>query len=208
MSNDGTSGNQQSSSPIGNIQLPADLGEKLFRLRDYTPIPLIIMMLWLAHPFVLSVTVGLIMVVVGELLRVYAVSFIGGVSRTRTESTGGNVISEGPFAYTRNPLYIGNFLISVGFAVYSGSILVILLTIGLFVFQYHHIVNYEEGLLMARFGTPYDEYMRRVPRWLPSHVPALDDLKWPESFTPAIRSEKRTLTAIALMIVALLITSL
>ncbi len=56
----------------------------------------------------------------GELLRLYAVAFIGSVSRTRSESTGAQVVTTGPFGYVRNPLYVGNFLITMGVTVYGG----------------------------------------------------------------------------------------
>jgi protein-S-isoprenylcysteine O-methyltransferase Ste14 len=192
---------------ILGVPVPDDLGEMLFKLRDYTPIPLIIIMLMMADAGVLSVSLGMLLIFAGELLRIYSVAFIGSISRTRSDNTGAELIRTGPFAYTRNPLYIGNFLISFGFAVYSGSFIVMILTAALFAFQYHHIIAYEEVLLAGRFGADYDRYRQQVPRWFPSRLPSLDQIEWPGNFSPALRSEKRTLSAIGILMLALLIKS-
>jgi len=185
-----------------------DIGEKLFEWRDYTPIPLIVLVLFTADPSVRSATAGTLLVVLGELIRVYSVAFIGMVSRTRnTGSAGAKLITTGPFAHVRNPLYVGNFCITLGMATYSGVTWLILLTLVLFSFQYYCIVKHEERLLVARFGREYEDYMQKVPAWVPTRVPKLASLEWPESFSEAIRSERRTLAAIALMLLALALLS-
>jgi protein-S-isoprenylcysteine O-methyltransferase Ste14 len=185
-----------------------DIGEKLFEWRDYTPIPLIILLLFAAEPSVRSATLGTLFVVAGELLRVYSVAFIGSISRTRnTSSTGSGLISRGPFSWVRNPLYVGNFMISFGMSVFSGVSWLMILTVLLFAFQYYAIVKYEEKLLTERFGAEYEAYMKTTPAWFPSRLPSLESLEWPETFTPALRSERRTLAAICIMLLALVLVS-
>lgn len=185
-----------------------DIGAKLFELRDYTPIPLIVLVLFVAEPSVRSATIGTLITVCGELFRIYSVAFIGSVSRTRnTSSAGANLITSGPFAFVRNPLYCGNFLICLGIAVFSGVTWVVLLTVALFAFQYYCIVKYEEKLLLEKFGTEYAEYMTKVPAWIPSRLPALAEIEWPDTFSPALRSERRTLAAVAFMLIALMLVS-
>jgi protein-S-isoprenylcysteine O-methyltransferase Ste14 len=173
-----------------------ELGEWFFKARDYTPIPLILLLLFLGDPSVKSATIGLLLIVIGELSRIYSVGFIGTVSRTRSQSTGQRLISEGPFAFVRNPLYLSNFMITLGFSVFGGKIWLIALTVLLFVIQYYFIVAYEENLLVSKFGEEYENYMLRVPRWIPERLPSLDSIVWPDTFTPALKSEKRTLTTI------------
>lgn len=185
-----------------------EIGEKLFAWRDYTPIPLIVLVLFTAEPTVRSATLGTLLAVFGELIRIYSVAFIGTVSRTRNTSTvGGGLITSGPFAYVRNPLYVGNFFITMGIATYSGVTWIFLLTAALFMFQYYCIVKHEERLLVSKFGRAYDDYMNSVPAWVPARLPSVEALEWPDTFSPALRSERRTLAAIALMLLALSLLS-
>ncbi|MFK7872596.1 MAG: isoprenylcysteine carboxylmethyltransferase family protein [Oligoflexales bacterium] len=184
------------------------IGETLFQWRDYTPIPLILFLMFTADPSVLSTTLGMACIGLGELVRIYSVSWIGSVSRTRTRSTGQKLISDGPFGFVRNPLYVGNFCIVAGMAVFSNSLWLIAISLGLFCFQYHYIVKYEENLLSQKFGNEFSSYKTEVPRWLPRKTLKLDYLEWPETFTPALKSEKRTLTAILGVIVLLVWKSL
>ena len=183
-----------------------DIGEKLFQLRDFTPIPLILILLFAASPSVRSATIGMVLITFGELVRIYSVAFIGSVSRTRNlATTGGALVTTGPFAMVRNPLYVGNFFITFGVAVFGGVFWLIALTFLAFGFQYFCIVRFEERLLVQKFGREYEEYRNSVPAWIPAHLPSLDALPWPDTFSPALKSERRTLAAIGVMILALMI---
>ena len=180
-------------------------GRKFFELRDYTPIPLIILLFVYNTACVLSVVVGLLMVMLGELIRVYSVGFIGSISRTRKDRTGGKLIQDGPFSFVRNPLYVGNFFIATGIAVFGGHVGLIFLTIALFVTQYFFIVTYEEDLLKKTFGEEYMSYCQKVPAWFPSKKFELENLQWPDNFSPAIKSETKTLMTIFAIIFILTI---
>jgi len=184
-----------------------EFGKKFFQWRDYTPIPLIIIMLWLAKATAFSAMLGTVIIVCGELFRIYSVAFIGKISRTRSDNTGNNLITSGPFAFVRNPLYVGNFLISTGMAVFSGSFAVTLLTIGLFTLQYYFIVQYEEHTLSQKFGQEFDDYRAKVNAWFPKKFPSPSEIEWPSSYSEAIDSEKKTFLAIGLTILAILIFS-
>jgi len=122
------------------------------------------------------------------------------VSRTRSDRLG-PLIASGPFAYVRNPLYIGNILLWTGFAIAAHLVWVAPLVILLLALEYHAIVRWEEGLLAQRMGEPYARYMKDVPRWRPrlttspadtaqAHVTAFS---WRQTFF----SERGTLIAIA-----------
>ena len=185
-----------------------DVGKTLFEWRDYTPIPLILLAVFLADASAESATFGTLIVVFGELIRIYSVSFIGTISRTRnTETTGGNLITSGPFGWVRNPLYVGNFFIVLGVAVYSASLALVIITVLAFAIQYYAIVKYEESLLERRFSQTFRDYMQAVPAWVPQNIPPLSEWEWPDTFSPALKSERRTLTAIAAILVVLLIFS-
>lgn len=183
------------------------IGKWFFKNRDYTPIPLIIILLIWSDPTVFSATLGVLMVVLGELIRIYSVSFIGTVSRTRSDSLGQKLVDTGPFAIVRNPLYVGNFFVSVGFAVFSGKFWVIALTIILFAVQYYFVVKYEESNLTKVFGEAYHNYRSRVPAFVPRNLPALQDIEWPAEYSHALKSEKNTLTTIFTLLGLLVIFS-
>ena len=184
-----------------------EIGKQLFEWRDYTPIPFIAILLFTASPTVVSATLGTIVAITGELLRIYGVSFIGSVSRTRNiESHGAQLVTSGPFKWMRNPLYVGNFLVTMGFVLFGGVGWVIAITGFAFAFQYHAIVKFEEGLLEKSFGQSFKDYCEKVPAWLPKHPPAIGDWDWPEEgFSAALKSERRTLTAIGVMLAALML---
>jgi len=112
------------------------------------------------------VVTGVAITAAGELLRLWGVHHIGAISRTRSERLG-PLVDSGPFAIVRNPLYVGNILLWVGFAlaarlVWLAPVIVVLLGV-----EYHLIVKWEERLLEERLGGAYREYAARVPRWLP-----------------------------------------
>jgi protein-S-isoprenylcysteine O-methyltransferase Ste14 len=182
------------------------IGETLFKLRDYTPIPLIILVLLFAKPNIVSTTVGTLIIVAGELFRIYSVSFIGSISRTRKDQTGAKLVTEGPFSWMRNPLYVGNFFICMGFAIFSAHALIIVLTAALFAFQYYYIVLYEENLLTQVFSAEYADYKIRVPAWVPKSLPKIEEITIPTELGKALRSERRTLLAIVALLALILAT--
>ena len=157
------------------------LGERLFRMRDYTPVPLVLLLLMVQKPSIFSVTLGVLTVVLGQLLRVYGVAFIGSISRTRKSSLGAELVTGGPFAWVRNPLYVANFFVVLGFSIYANRFWLLLLSMGLFAFQYHFIVRYEEQNLEEKFGQAFRDYKQQVPAWFPKKIPAITSWEWPPS---------------------------
>ena len=99
-------------------------------------------------------------------LRLWAVHHIGVISRTRSERLG-PLIATGPFAHVRNPLYLGNIALWLGFTLSAGLAWLAPVVLILLCLEYHAIVRWEEGLLAARLGDSYRAYLTRVPRWIP-----------------------------------------
>jgi protein-S-isoprenylcysteine O-methyltransferase Ste14 len=176
------------------------LGGWLFRQRTWLPLPLAAaLLLFPPQPDAPGASLwimGALIVAIGEAIRLWAVHHIGAISRTRSDRLG-PLVSSGPFALIRNPLYVGNILLWTGFAisaqlVWLAPIIVVLLTL-----EYHAIVRWEEGLLTERIGEPYVRYVATVPRWLPSfraHAPAGTDAAF--SWRETLFSERGTLIAI------------
>jgi len=182
------------------------LGEILFRLRDYTPIPVGVAAILYANPTACSLAFGAIVSLIGEVIRAYGVAFIGTISRTRSYSNG-QLVSSGPFSVLRNPLYLGNLGLSLGISIMAGVWWIPLLVVAFFYAQYIPIVAWEEMKLARIFGQEYTKYCAEVPnRWFPK-LSAFYRYGWcvkPDSWGPAIKSEKRTLTAIAFAVALML----
>jgi protein-S-isoprenylcysteine O-methyltransferase Ste14 len=147
------------------------LGGWLFRHRTSLPLPIVIAILTLPvddptpAPFLVGIGVGL--TIVGELMRLWGVHHIGAISRTRSDRLG-PLVASGPFALIRNPLYVGNILLWVGFAVAARLVWLAPVVVVLLGLEYHAIVRWEESLLESRLGQTYRDYAARVPRWIPS----------------------------------------
>lgn len=113
--------------------------------------------LWLAHPTFISMVWSLLLVIPGLWLRGYAAGYV----KKNAELT-----MTGPYAYTRNPLYLGSMLIAFGFAAASKNIVIVILLAALFALIYVPVIRSEEEYLRSKFSD-FDVYASRVPRLLP-----------------------------------------
>ena len=139
----------------------------LFRYRGFLPVPFLLVPLlvpgnqtapgWVAAAF---------LIVAGELYRIAGVSAAGTVTRRRSRDVQ-RLVTYGVFSWMRNPLYVGNFLIWIGFMTGSGVLWFVPIAIVLFAVEYTLIVRYEEGVLESIFGAEYLAYKQRTPRWFP-----------------------------------------
>jgi protein-S-isoprenylcysteine O-methyltransferase Ste14 len=75
--------------------------------------------------------------------------------------------TSGPYAYTRNPLYLGSALIGAGFALAGGRWILALACMLLFAAIYWPVIRREEEYLRREFGEVYDRYAEHVPLFLP-----------------------------------------
>lgn len=120
--------------------------------------------LWSARPSWGSLAAGAAVSALGIGVRALA----SGHVRKNEELT-----STGPYAYTRNPLYLGSIIIAAGFAVASRSWWIVLLLGFMFVAIYVPVIRAEEDYLKSKFAG-YDDYARRVPRLIP-HLSAVSN---------------------------------
>ena len=118
--------------------------------------------LWLARPTFVSMAWSLLLVLPGLWLRGYAAGYV----KKNAELT-----MTGPYAHTRNPLYVGSMLIAFGFAAASKSIVIVLLLAVLFAIIYIPVIRSEEEFLRSKFAG-FDAYAANVPRLLPRLGPA------------------------------------
>ena len=180
-----------------------NIGNFFFKYRSYTPIPLALYIIYNSNPYLQYVIIGIVLIVVGELLRIWAVSYAGGITRT-TKVGAPELCTSGPYGYTRNPLYIGNMIIYTGVVFIAGSIDIIsmlLITWIFFVLQYYMIINLEEKTLLSIFGNEYNKYIKNVPKLFPRlRIWKNKDKYIPMSLIKTIKTEKRTLQNIILLI--------
>jgi len=134
------------------------------RIRVPLGFMLAVLYFWLARPTWRFIALGAILIVPGLLLRAIA---SGHVRKNEALAT------SGPYAYTRNPLYLGSLLTGIGFALASRSWWVGVALVIMFFAVYVPVIRDEESFLRQRFPE-FDEYARRVPRMFPRVVPRAD----------------------------------
>lgn len=176
------------------------IGNFFFKIRSFTPIPFIFALLYFASPVWYTVAIGAIFIATGEFLRIWAVGYAGASTRARTLGAARDLVTTGPYSYVRNPLYLGNFLLSFGVCLVANVYwLVAVLIVGYF-FQYLPIIAVEEAYLLESCGPIYQTYQERVPRFIPQLHSYPDASPHDFCFARAIKSEKRTLTAIVCVV--------
>ena len=99
------------------------------------------------------------MILVGEAIRLAGVAAAGTVTRRRSRDVQ-RLVNYGAFAWCRNPLYVGNWFVWMGFTVISGVLWFLPVATLIFALEYYYIVRYEEGVLESIFGDEYLAYKR------------------------------------------------
>ncbi len=111
-----------------------------------------------ARPTFLSICIALPIVFAGEVIRTWA---SGCIVKNDT------LTIAGPYGLTRNPLYLGNFFLGLGFVIMSGVIFLPFVFIPLFFFIYDSTITREEEFLTNRYGDCFKIYKNSVPRFFP-----------------------------------------
>ena len=155
--------------------------------------------LWLARPTVISILLALPLVLAGEAVRLWA---SGHIEKTRKLATGG------PYALTRNPLYVGSVLLALGIAAASASPWVVLAVAAYLAAFYPAVMSEEAAFLCRTFPEEYEAWARAVPLFLPRLRPAgprASTFSWARV---AQNREWRTAAAIPVVLVLLWARSL
>src|SRR5258708_7398145 len=142
---------------------------------------------WLARPTWRFLALGAVLIVPGLLIRALA---SGHVRKNEALAT------SGPYAYTRNPLYLGSLLIGIGFAIAARSWWVGIGLVIMFFAIYLPVMHNEEAFLRRRFPE-FDEYVRRVPRLFPRLVSSPNvGNEVPSGFCPELYLKHREYNAL------------
>ncbi len=120
--------------------------------------PLAVVVLWFAYPTPRTVLYGALVGAIGLWLRAFAAGYLH-----KQEV----LIVTGPYAYTRNPLYLGSAFLALGTAIATHSWLSALILSSYFAVFYSAVMRSEEEGLRLRHGAAFEEYARAVPQFLP-----------------------------------------
>lgn len=123
---------------------------------------LILPFFWFARPTPTLLAVGAGLAALGLLLRASAAGFI---HKDRELTT------TGPYAHTRNPLYLGSFLLGLGITVAGGLAVFVAVFVAFFAFVYTRTIRHETRQLQGIYGEAYTAYASNVPVFLPRLTP-------------------------------------
>jgi protein-S-isoprenylcysteine O-methyltransferase Ste14 len=150
------------------------LGHWLFKNRSFTPLPLLIISLWVFKPLWVQTSWGVILgisvTILGEGIRILTVgwSYLG-TSGREAYLRADSLNTEGIYSLVRNPLYIGNIAIFLGLTLVYGNPWICLIMTLFLLTQYLLIVAAEEKFLVDKYGVDYQAYMKKVNRFIPKN---------------------------------------
>jgi protein-S-isoprenylcysteine O-methyltransferase Ste14 len=151
--------------PQSGLQPPQTAADTWARVARRIRVPLgfifAVVFVLLAHPTKVSLIAGALVMIPGLLLRGLA---SGHVQKDKQLTT------SGPYAYTRNPLYLGSLMLAAGFAIAARSWWIVAIMLLMFAVIYIPVIAGEERYLRQTFPG-YDDYARHVPRMLPRFSP-------------------------------------
>jgi len=175
------------------------IGRALFKVRGWLYLPFALFaLLWTRGEWEVDVVLwplGLSIIAAGTGLRFSAIRRMGGAARTHKDSAK-RLVTTGPYAWTRNPLYVANLAAFAGFVIlcelpWFAAISVV--TLGA---AYHAIARYEESVLAGTFGAGFDAYRARVPMWIPRRPAGAPPAEDPSTLYPVAKLVRRERGAI------------
>ena len=138
--------------------------------RNFIAIPLLVIVFEFAVYGQLNYSwTGLLFMIGGYLLYKLVGSYRLGIAKGSPGMSQGmpeRLVTEGPYQYTRNPMYLGHLLFLLGLAMTTLSWLALLILIGN-LFWFHQRVLKDEARLKEAFGSSYTAYKAKVKRWIP-----------------------------------------
>lgn len=120
--------------------------------------PLVFVYFWLAQPTRSSILAGSVVAILGLIVRGAAAGYL----RKHEE-----LATSGPYSYTRNPLYFGSALLSVGLLLAGWSWILAVILIVYFAAFYPAVMKKEEEELRTKYGSVFEDYARCVPQFFP-----------------------------------------
>lgn len=156
-----------------------------------------VVILVFARPQPEWLAVGTALALAGEAIRVVSAGYI------RKDTA---LSASGPYAFTRNPLYLGSFLMYLGFCVASANVFVLAAYFPFFFVVYYAAIVREEACLGSAFGEEYAKYCREVPRFFPRLRPCCRPAggSLPFSFAQTVKNREYEAMIAAVVVLGLL----
>ncbi len=131
--------------------------------RNMTLLIIVFLLYYFAKPTLLTFLIGGLLVISGELVRLWAAGYL---------MKNQELVVAGPYAFIRDPLYLGSLLIFTGLSVASRNwILLLVVLLGFFGFYLPHKIKVETNRLKELFGQPYEDYLAKVRSIIPRLTP-------------------------------------
>jgi protein-S-isoprenylcysteine O-methyltransferase Ste14 len=111
---------------------------------------------------------GIALVTIPWILPVWAIIIFrrAGTEVSPTSAANRELVTEGPYRLTRNPMYLGLVVVTLGIAIWNGAWPMFLAPIAVFVTANWVHIPFEEAKMRRQFGAAYDDYVGRVRRWM------------------------------------------
>ena len=122
-------------------------------LRQGIGLLLVAVCAYFAKPDIGTVSIGLALVVVGQVFRIYAAGYI---------FKNKQLASTGPYSLVRHPLYLGNFIILIGFTIASANLYVAAVVVLFFLVWYPAAIAYEDSKLENIFEDEWREWSKNI----------------------------------------------
>lgn len=119
--------------------------------------------------YLFPIIIGLAVTVTGQLIRGATIGLVYIIRGGKDGKVyADDLVTRGIFNHCRNPLYVGNILMLLGVGILANSLIYVAIVIPFFLLIYQAIVLAEENFLRGKFREQYDDYARRVNRWIPN----------------------------------------
>lgn len=152
---------------------------------------------WIAHLRIAAATdadyrwvfgVAALIAVVAAAIRTWATAYLDVQVMVAEQVQTARLVADGPYRYVRNPLYLGNILLAMGFGMMASRIGCVILIVGMWLFVYRLILREEAGIYASQGGS-YGAYCATVPRLIPALRPQLPSANLTPDWTGAFSAK-------------------
>ena len=112
---------------------------------------------------------GIVPIIIGGILMIWSMQkfAVFGRGTPAPIAPPSRLVTYGPHAVVRNPIYVGAILVLIGESIVFQSYVMIGYALSVWLFMHLFVVLYEEPTLKSKFGEEYEDYRLKVPRWIP-----------------------------------------